>query len=175
VTVLAGPSGNGGGGLVAARHLANRGVAVSISLSKPDRLRQTTARQLDILGRIRIHPSPAPAAADVVLDALIGYGLQGDPDAASAPLIEWANGQGQPVLALDNPSGLDVTSGWVGDPCVRADATMTLALPKVGLRKAGEVVGRLFVADISVPPDVYVRFGLSATNAFSGETIVQLP
>lgn len=44
-----------------------------------------------------------------------------------------------------------------GQPCVVADATLTLALPKVGLRRAPEVVGDLFAADISVPPVVYER------------------
>src|SRR5215831_8727423 len=49
VTVLAGPGGNGGGGLVAARHLANRGCQVRITLSEPDRLSLVPAHQADIL------------------------------------------------------------------------------------------------------------------------------
>lgn len=84
VTVLAGTGGNGGGGLTAARHLANRGVSVTVVLSHPaDRLSAVAAHQLDILERMGVRSAPAPPPADVVIDALIGYQLQGAPEAAS--------------------------------------------------------------------------------------------
>src|SRR5215471_14025706 len=52
VTVLAGPGGNGGGGLVAARHLVNRGCGVSVVLSQPDSMTAVPAHQADILARM---------------------------------------------------------------------------------------------------------------------------
>ena len=60
-------------------------------------------------------------------------------------------------MALDAPSGIDTTTGTVFDPAIRATATMTLALPKEGLRAPGveERVGELYLADISVPPALY--------------------
>jgi NAD(P)H-hydrate epimerase len=72
-------------------------------------------------------------------------------------LIGWANRQDAPVLALDAPSGLDTSSGTIYDPAIRATATMTLALPKVGLLAETAVshVGELYLADISVPPALY--------------------
>src|SRR5215472_14503932 len=110
VTVLAGPGGNGGGGLVAARHLANRGCQVQVVLSEPDRLTPVPAHQADILARMGLATAGRPAAADLVIDALIGYGLRGNPAGAAAELITWANDQPAPVLALDTPSGLDPTT-----------------------------------------------------------------
>ena len=67
------------------------------------------------------------------------------------------------MLALDAPSGVDTTTGTVYDPAIRATATMTLALPKEGLRAAGvrQYVGELYLADISVPPALYAGSGLS--------------
>lgn len=173
--VLAGPGGNGGGGLVAARHLANRGTVVSVVLSHPDSaMSPVTALQLDIVRRIGIAVLDEPPDADLVIDALIGYSLRGDPLGRPADLIVWANRQPAPVLALDTPSGLDVTSGRAASPCVQATATLTLALPKVGLLKAPELVGELLVADISVPPLVYERMGITVGPLFAHDTVVDV-
>ena len=115
----------------------------------------------------------APAEAELVLDALIGYSLHGDPTGPAATLIDWANDQPAPILALDTPSGLDVTTGVAGTPCVRATATLTLALPKVGLIGAPSV-GELYLADISVPPVVYERFGITQSGLFDDGGLIRL-
>jgi NAD(P)H-hydrate epimerase len=78
-----------------------------------------------------------------------------------------------PILALDTPSGLDVTTGVPRAPCIRAAATMTLALPKLGLYQATEV-GRLYLADISVPPLVYKRMGLSVGSLFQDGALLEI-
>jgi NAD(P)H-hydrate epimerase len=173
-TVLAGPGGNGGGGLVAARHLANRGVAVEVVLSAPEAMTAVPAHQLGILRRMGVPVVTEPKAPALVLDALLGYSLTGDPHGSAAELIRWANLLDAPVLALDTPSGLELTSGRVGTPCMVADATLTLALPKRGLRQAPEVVGELFAADIAVPPSVYGQLGIRSTAPFAAGTIVRV-
>jgi NAD(P)H-hydrate epimerase len=63
------------------------------------------------------------------------------------------------VLALDVPSGVDAETGIVFDPAICASATMTLALPKLGLLGPGveSHVGELYLADLSVPPGLYRR------------------
>lgn len=133
--VLAGPGGNGGGGLAAARHLSNRGVTATVVLSRPaPDLAPATVRQLDIVQRIGVPILDEPPDGDLVIDALIGYSLRGDPTGRASELIAWANDQPAPVLALDVPSGLDATSGRVGEPCARAEATLTLALPRPAWR-----------------------------------------
>jgi NAD(P)H-hydrate epimerase len=88
-------------------------------------------------------------------------------------LIDWANQAAVPVLALDTPSGLNVTTGEAATPCVQATATMTLALPKVGLIDAPPV-GELWLADISVPPSVYRAFGFEVGNIFAEDTLVRV-
>jgi NAD(P)H-hydrate epimerase len=173
VTVLAGPGGNGGGGLVAARHLANRGCQVQVVLSEPARLTPVPAHQADILARMGVPTASRPSTASLIIDALIGYGLQGDPTGAAAELITWANDQAAPILALDTPSGLDLTTGAVGTPAVRAAATLTLALPKVGLLDAPNV-GELYLADISVPPLVYQRMGIPVPELFRQSSLLQI-
>jgi NAD(P)H-hydrate epimerase len=175
VVVLVGPGGNGGGGMVAARHLANRGVDVRVASSRPVvEFEGVPAHQLAILERMRIPVTPGAANdADLVMDALIGYSLRGDPRGATGDLIDWANESASPVLSLDTPSGLNVTTGEASTPCMRATATMTLALPKVGLLDAPQV-GELWLADISVPPAVYEAFGLEVGNLFAEDTIVQV-
>ena len=172
VVVLAGPGGNGGGGLVAARHLMNHGVAVEVARSH-DRFHPVPRHQYEILERMKVHEVDEPSSPDLVIDALLGYSLEGDPRGRSAELIEWSNRSGLPVLSLDTPSGLDVTSGESGSPCVTATATMTLALPKRGLIGAAEV-GDLYLADISVPPSVYAAMGLGDLNPFTDDWIVRL-
>ncbi len=172
VVVLAGPGGNGGGGLVAARHLRNRGAAVSVVLGAAG-LAPVPAHQLDIIERMGVPVLDQPATADLVIDALLGYSLRGDPGPRFAELITWANRHPAPVLALDTPSGLDVTTGRQSTPCVRASATMTLALPKTGLAGSA-VTGRLYLADISVPPLLLERMGLAAPGLFRDGPVVEL-
>ena len=173
VVVLAGPGGNGGGGLVAARHLGNRGVQVTVVVSDLDHMTSVPKHQLDIVQRMRIPVVPNPPAAHLVVDALIGYSLRGDPAGRVAELIVWANECGAPVLALDTPSGLDVTTGMAARPCVAATATMTLALPKTGLLRS-EAVGELYLADISVPKPVYQRMGMDVPDLFRESTLINL-
>ena len=175
VVVLAGPGGNGGGGLVAARHLANWGVEVSVVLgADPTRLGPVPSHQLDVLNRMGVPTVDEPMNASLVIDGLIGYSLRGNPRGRVADLIEWTGNQAAPVLSLDTPSGLDVTTGEPAAPCVTATATLTLAAPKTGLLGA-RTVGELYLADISVPPGVYEAFDLQMpADLFGRDTVVRL-
>ena len=161
VVVVAGSGGNGGGGLVAARHLANAGIEVVVTTTRPgSEMNPVPAHQLDILERMEVAVADAPPPADVVIDAVIGYSLRGAPRGRSAELIGVIAGRtvAPTVVSLDTPSGLDVTTGATPGVVVGADATVTLALPKIGLRSAAEV-GTLYLADISVPPSVTAAIG----------------
>jgi NAD(P)H-hydrate epimerase len=112
----------------------------------------------------------------VILDALIGYSLCGAPREPIASLIRAANSANLPVIAPDIPSGLDGDSGQANHPTIRADVTVTLALPKVGLVQplAREWVGELLVADISVPDLVYQRLGMRVGPLFSRDDVVSV-
>jgi len=173
VSVLSGPGGNGGGGLVAARHLANAGVDVVVTTTRPGRdLSPVASHQFDILRRMGIATTLTPVGADVIVDALIGYSLRGTPRGSTAELISHTARSGLPVVSLDNPSGLDVTTGRAPGAVVSAELTVTLALPKIGLRSAPQV-GALLLADISVPRSVTEPLGPAAPN-FSTGTLLRV-
>lgn len=180
VVVLCGNGGNGGGGMTAARRLHNWGANVIIALTKPaDELRGVPAHQLDILQRMKIpivDSASLLSTPSLILDAIIGYSLNGSPRGVAANLIHWANNQNVPILSLDTPSGLDVTSGTIYDPTIRATATLTLALPKQGLLNPDvkKFVGDLCLADISVPPELYAKMGVKIPNLFEHEDIIRI-
>lgn len=184
IAVLAGTGGNGGGALVCARHLHNYGAQVRVFTTKPDAdFTPIPAHQLDILQRMKIPVALADAvhnsaAPDLIIDGIIGYSLKGAPRGTAADIIRWANNQAVPILSLDAPSGIDTTTGTVYDPAITAVATMTLALPKEGLRATGmeAKVGELYLANISVPPELYAEpaLDLSVGPIFARSDIMRV-
>jgi NAD(P)H-hydrate epimerase len=90
--------------------------------------------------------------ADVVLDALFGTGFQGEPRPEAAAQIEQINAAGAPVVAVDLPSGVDASTGEIAGAAVRANLTVTMHGPKVGLVVApGRFhAGEVEVADIGL-------------------------
>ena len=95
----------------------------------------------------------------VVVDGLLGTGVQGDPRGAEADAIRAINRlrdeRGAFVVAVDLPSGMNADDGTFGNPSVFADLTVTLALPKLGMATQTDAVaehcGRIEVADIGLP------------------------
>jgi len=182
VVVLVGSGGNGGGALVCARRLHNWGAKVSVFVAKsPQSFAPVPAHQLDILRRMGIAISPAQSMdtrpADLIIDGIIGYSLRGNPRGFAADMIAWANAQTAPTLALDVPSGIN-TDGEIRQPAIRAAATLTLALPKVAFQEAAvsAYLGELYLADISVPPELYAipSLGLNVGIFFNQSEIVRL-
>jgi hydroxyethylthiazole kinase-like uncharacterized protein yjeF len=92
------------------------------------------------------------ADAGVVIDALFGTGFRGPPRDESAAVIERINAHGAPVVAVDIPSGVDASTGEVPGAAVRADLTVTMHGPKVGLVVAPGrfLAGEVVVADIGL-------------------------
>ncbi len=184
IVVLAGTGGNGGGALVAARRLHGWGAKVSVfTTAEQEKFTPIPLHQYKILKRIGVSIQLADELqdsqkTDAVLDGIIGYSLSGNPYGFAAHMIQWANNQNAPVVALDTPSGLDLTTGTLYSPIVNATATLTLAMPKVGLfePEAKEVVGELYLGDISVPQELYQEpsLGLVPTNMFRYTDIVKL-
>jgi NAD(P)H-hydrate epimerase len=178
IVILAGPGGNGGGGLVAARHLHNAGAKVTVALSTPpDRFAPVPADQLAIVQKLAIPTQESTDSlgdSELVLDALLGYSQRDAPHGRAAEMIRWS--AGRRVLALDVPSGLELATGKLHAPHITADATLTLAAPKAALKGAAvaNLVGRLLVADISVPALVYQRLGLTYKTPFTRQPIVEL-
>lgn len=184
VAILAGTGGNGGGAVVCARWFHNAGARIDVFLvAAAVEFSSVPAHQLDILHRMDVSIMQADHLTedrkpDLIIDGLIGYSLKGTPREPIASLIRAANAIDCPILALDTPSGLDTATGVVSDPTIRAAATMTLALPKEGLRHetVRPVVGELYLANISVPPGLYAQpsLGLHVENLFGTSDIIRI-
>jgi NAD(P)H-hydrate epimerase len=179
VACLVGGGNNGGDGMVAARHLANWGADVEvIAGTTKDRMKGTPFRQLEILekmGILILSTDYDLTDYDLLVDGLIGYGLEGNPRDRIATIIKDANASGRPTLAIDVPSGMNATTGESYDPSIKATATLTLALPKTGFLTPGASpsVGDLYVADISIPRKVYESFG-QKENLFQKESLLKI-
>lgn len=187
--VAVGPGNNGGGGLVAARHLANRGARCRVVMARPARrLSEAGQHQLATLLEMGVSCCMAVydisdaeigkelATADLVIDAVLGYRGRGTPHDEVAALIERIVAAEDRMLSLDLPSGMDADSGAVGPLAIRSRATMTLALPKAGmLTDVGrERTGRMYLADIGLPAALYKRMDLTVEAPFSAGRIVRL-
>ncbi len=178
ILCLVGKGNNGGDGLVAARHLHNWGAQVSVALGgKRTDLHDVPAKQFATVEKmgIPIKQEGGFEGAELLIDALLGYGSRGNPREPVAGLIRQANESGIEVLAVDIPSGLDATTGEPGEPCIVAKATVTLGLPKTGFLspKARGVLGELYLADISLPRTVYERYSESS-RIFGDEALVRV-
>ena len=187
IVVACGLGNNGGGGMVAARHLSNRGFNVTVVLTGAEsKLKSIPLKQWNILKKLPVRMITANSSdtlgvfnkADLIIDAIIGSGMHGELKGIPAHVIhEILNTQIQNVLSLDAPSGLNTTTGDFNEElCIKAYATMTLALPKTGLVQdnAKECVGRLYVADISVPPDLYKEIGYEPQHLFMDSSVIKV-
>ena len=184
ITVLAGTGGNGGGALVAARRLHGWGAKVKVYVTAGEfKFTPIPKHQYGILKRMGITIQLGGELTDAhhveaIIDGIIGYNLSGNPYGFAAEMIKWANSKEAPILSLDTPSGLDLTTGTLFNPIIKAMATLTLAMPKVGLfkKEAKKMVGELYLGDISVPQELYQEdsLGLSATNIFRYSDVVRI-
>ncbi|MBI4128498.1 MAG: NAD(P)H-hydrate epimerase [Parcubacteria group bacterium] len=187
VTILVGKGNNGGDGAAAARFLRNFGYRPTIVLAESRPLRPSTrhhieiARKLDIpivSGRKEETVLQALRGASLLIDALFGYNCAGHPRPPYADIIYYANAAKRKILAVDAPSGLDVTSGDHYEPTIEATATVTFALPKSGYFKesAAHFLGTLYIADVGIPEYVYrrARLPLPPANLFTEKDIVKV-
>ncbi len=176
VLVLVGSGGNGGGGLCAARHIANRSVNVDVCYADPAKLNESAACQRKILNSTPAKETVSSALSgktyDLIIDALIGNGLDSAPRGEAAALIRWANESKTPILSLDVPSGVNATTGETPGDYIRPRWTITLALPKTGL--SPELTGNLFLADLGIPPKAFQKVNLQYTNPFGSTFWVPL-
>ena len=167
VTVAAGRGNNGGDGFVAARHLRDAGADVSVLLlADPADVKGDAKANLDILLKTGLPVNSIQSASEIesvlihshaIIDAIFGTGLRGEVEGLPADVIRAVNASRRPVVAADVPSGLDADTGRIWGVCVSADCTVTFALPKIGLLTypGAACVGRLIVADIGIPHELY--------------------
>lgn len=160
--VVAGPGNNGGDGYVVARLARQAGLTPQVVLAgDPERMRGDAARaRADYLAlggaEARWDAAPLPEA-DLVVDALLGTGLERPVTGAFRTLVEAVNAHPAPVLAVDIPSGLDADTGAVLGAAVRARGTLTFIGLKQGLftGAAPEHTGLVRFDDLGVPPETF--------------------
>jgi len=190
--IVCGPGNNGGDGLAAARHLHNAGLHVGLLLAGPaSACAGDPGVQLAIVSRMGLRPAemdlrdPAASLAracealprlDLIVDAVLGTGLQRPVIEPLASLLEAMNRRAGPrsdarrasgdapsarMLAVDVPSGLDADTGEPLGVAVAADVTVTFVGIKPGfLRLESQAwVGEVVVADIGAPRELVERFG----------------
>lgn len=190
VRVLCGGGNNGGDGFVIARQLLAWGWEVDVALlSLRARYQGDALINLQLLEKILAdHLSPGAGqifawgdalergeplasllaqapARPVVVDALLGTGLTGPARDPYASLIDALNQEPRGlVFSVDIASGLHADTGQAPGPTVRADATSTFGLAKLGqlLEPGRALSGELRVIDIGIPPGVFVRAGVQA-------------
>lgn len=169
--ILAGPGNNGGDGLVAARHLHNAGIEVSVLLlAQREQFKDAAATQLTIVDAMKL-PVDAITAGhaelrdwvvesspnDVIVDAIFGTGLSRRAEGLAAEVILAANSAGREIVAVDIPSGMDCDSGEgaaKGNAIIRATETVSFCGHKRGFIRGKAFTGKVTVADIGAPHEL---------------------
>ena len=161
ILVFAGLGNNGGDGLVIARHLSGYGSNVTVFLlGEPDNIRSEecswnwsllekmksvklfTGGNLDHLNNLEF---------DIIIDAVLGTGISGKIREPQASAITFVNKSNAFKLAVDVPSGVDPDTGNKNSPHVISNITVTFHRMKVGMPKAQDVCGEIFVEKIGIP------------------------
>ncbi len=168
VAVLAGSGHNGADALVAGRTLSAWGRSVGFVQCG------SRAPDPDVLAgwKLTLEPSEALerelAAADIVIDGILGTGLTTAPRPPQARMIERVNAARAAVVSADGPSGVDFTTGRVPGAAIRADLTVTFGWPKMGLLRfpARERIGDLVSVEIGFPPPAAAPTARAVTAAW---------
>lgn len=160
VIVVAGGGNNGGDGIVCARELFNSGWDVKVfMISGLDRLSLDCSLQIDaakkagVAVEFRKEITKKDLQGALIVDAILGTGLNKDVKGTLSEIISAINISGSPVVSIDMSSGISSDTGSVMGIAVRADCTVAFGLPKRGhfLHPGAEYAGKLFVDDIGFP------------------------
>ena len=171
--IVAGAGNNGGDGWVAARALHASGIPVWVAALDPktdDAIDNRALARMDGVREIgREEPWPASA---VVVDALLGTGAAGPARGDVLALAQRLVTYGAPLVAVDGPTGLDLSSGEAHGP-VRAELSITFGGPRRGHLLAREWCGKIVVVDIGLPP-ADPAWPILITDAWAGARLPKL-
>ena len=179
ILVVAGGGNNGGDGFVIARELHVAGAEVSVFPTKDD-YQGDPKVNLDTLRNLNVHLVRPDAfeeelrVADLVVDALLGTGFQGEVREDVAGLIEEINAGAAPVVAVDVPSGVNGSTGEVAGAAVEANLTLCAHAAKLGcvVSPGRDHAGEVEVVEIGVPPEADVEPAATWTDASSLKGVV---
>ncbi len=173
IAIFCGTGGNGGDGMVAARHLHEAGADVELYLvSSNDKFSSSdTSDNWEILQKIdgisketlptesSIKKCKAFENAYIIIDALLGFGLSSGVREPIKSAIKKINKSDARIYSIDVPSGIDSETGKIWGVAVEANHTVTLHAPKTGLMNAAKNTGEVIVASIGIPPEAEVTCG----------------
>jgi len=180
VAVFAGRGGNGGDGIVAARHLASRGSIVSVHLLWDPQLttHPDTRDNLKYIlqsASIKVYTPGSRgwlelSGEDIVIDAILGVGVRGPIRSPVRDALRVFNESSAFRVAVDIPTGLDPDTGIAAEGTARADITVTMHKPKRGLfiDHGPMYAGKVYVADIGFPTEAELYAG-------PGDVIARIP
>ncbi len=165
ISVFCGKGNNGGDGFSVASLLVEAGYSVMCyALCQPETLQGEAKMAFDHYDSIKGNFMVLDDVADLVsidkcsliIDAVLGTGIKGDPHGISAEVIQAINDSGVRVLAADTPSGLDNDQALPMNPCIHAHTTVAMGFPKIGsfFFPGRSVVGRLHICDLGYPKDL---------------------
>lgn len=175
IVVACGPGNNGGDGYVVATLAKQAGLEpIVLTLGK------TPTSGDAALMRRRCESEDVPIqsfdaaqldAADAIVDALLGTGLQRAITDEWRVAIEAINTVDRPVVAVDIPSGLNSDTGAVMGTAIRANLTISFIGLKAGLFLADgrDCAGEILFDDLGVPPDLYGGIGAVARRMVPSE------
>jgi hydroxyethylthiazole kinase-like uncharacterized protein yjeF len=174
VGIICGKGNNGGDGFVMARYLADQRIRVTVYLlAKTSAVKGDAAVNLKRLAPLSIPVIEIPDENEfsknisglsqhgLLVDAILGTGLSANVKGFYKTVIDTINQSPTPVFAVDIPSGLNSDTGQPCGTCIRAQATATFALPKIGhfSYPGAEYTGRLEIIDIGIPDAVVQTVG----------------
>jgi NAD(P)H-hydrate epimerase len=188
VMIAAGAGSNGGDGLALARQLHLRGIDLGvIFVGDMSEVRGDALLNLEIAGKLGIPIKTIPLGdnlldvpytietCDLVVDALLGTGLNRAVEGSYEYIIDMINGYAKHVISVDIPSGIHADTGQVMGTAVKANQTVTLGCPKTGLmiHPGAAYAGEVLVAEISLPHSLLTKTDVE-TFAFTDDEIPAL-
>jgi hydroxyethylthiazole kinase-like uncharacterized protein yjeF len=152
VLLLVGAGNNGGDALYAGALLARRGVAVSALLLAPERVHEGGLAALRTAGGRVV--DAVPRDLDLAVDGIVGLGGSGGLRPAAEAAVRLLNARRTTIVAVDVPSGVDVDTGGLSGPAVRADLTVTFGClkPALVVGPAAPYAGEVELVDIGLEP-----------------------
>ena len=175
ILVLCGKGNNGGDGMVVAKHLHNRGYDLRLLLfgRKSDtkdeplvnlRILEKSGVEVQEIADIRAWHDFLPELGnfEMIVDALIGIGVQGGVRGFLEEVMRDVNNANATRISVDVPSGLSADTNEIPGICIKADATVTFGCPKLPhiFLPAEEKVGEVYIADIGIPEEAVEAEGV---------------
>jgi hydroxyethylthiazole kinase-like uncharacterized protein yjeF len=187
VVFVCGLGGNGGDGLVAARYLDEEGAEVDAYLLGDESgiRNKDTLHNWDILSNLHdilsaelITESAVKSCrpiqeCDVIIDGIMGFGLHSRLREPLLTAVKVINKSAAKKYSIDIPSGIDSDSGAVHGAAIKADYTIALHAPKVGMEKAKEFVGKLHIVSIGIPKEANYTCGPGDLMVFNSPRLPQ--